>query len=379
MEKIVTSFGREVGSKPRMKHGLAIVLLFVLTLYRVHGESETFYVAAQPGILRGSIDSETGALAPLELAIAANDPHFLALSPTRPVLYATFKHSVGSFLIGPDQKITTLGEGDTGGKGTCHVAVDRSGRFVFAADYSSGTLASFAVSANGVVSDRVSLVQLRGSGPNPQRQDHSYAHSVYPDPENHFLYACDLGSDHIWIFKIDAKDGTLTPSDPPSAAVLPGSGPRHLAFGVGGKFVYVVSEMGGTVTVFARDAVTGGLTRIETVSTMPADTTIKDVWSAEIVVHLSGKWLYVSNRRDDTISVFALAPDGKATLIQHEPALVKTPRSFWLDPSGKWLVAAGEGDGRLSVLKVDPSTGKLSPTGQVATVKSPHCVLFDGK
>jgi 6-phosphogluconolactonase len=223
------------------------------------------------------------------------------------------------------------------------------------------------------------MIQLAGSGPNPKRQLGPHAHSIYTSPDDAFVYACDLGSDKVWIFKFDAGDGTLVPSDPPFARVPPGSGPRHLAFNPNGKFVYVSNEMGHDVTVFTRNASTGDLTVLETVGTLPAGTPEGNVTTAEIALHPSGKWLYVSNRGCDTISAFAVGEDGRIKLIQSVAAGVKFPRNFGLDASGQWMITAGQNDGRIAVLKVDPASGRLSATDQSAQVGSPVCVLFEGK
>jgi 6-phosphogluconolactonase len=118
------------------------------------------------------------------------------------------------------------------------------------------------------------------------------------------------------------------------------------------------------------------LTPIQNVSTLEPGTSDHGVTVAEIVVHPSGKWLYVSNRGCDTIAFFDIAEDGKLTLVQEVPSVVNFPRSFAIDATGKWMVTAGQKDNRIAVLKIDPETGELSATDQVAQVPTPVCVLF---
>jgi 6-phosphogluconolactonase len=100
------------------------------------------------------------------------------------------------------------------------------------------------------------------------------------------------------------------------------------------------------------------------------------VTTAEIFVHPTGKWLYVSSRGDDIVAVFAIGDDGKLTFVQSTPCLVKTPRGFGIDPSGKWLISAGQDGGGIAVLAIDPATGKLSPTKETAQVPAGVCILF---
>ncbi len=368
-----------------MKFFLRLVFFLVLGHAPAMAD-EQFYIgtmtdhSTSKGIYLGSLDAGTGKLGTLHLAIDVKNPNFLALSPDRKFLYAAISTSNGSavdaFAVQPGGPLVLLNERPSGGEGACHVAVDATGRNVFVANYSAGDIACFQTKPDGSLDTRTAFMTFTGSGPDPSRQKKPYAHSVYTDPENKFLYSCDLGSDSVWTFKFDSAHGTLTPNDPPAAKVPPGSGPRHLAFHPNGKFVYVANEMGHTIDVFARDAATGHLTSIQVVDTLSPGTSEEGVTVAEVVCHPSAKWLYVSNRGCETISQFSIGTDGKLTMVESVPSVVNFPRSFAIDPSGKWLIAAGQKDNRIAVLKIDPTTGNLTTTDQSAEVGTPVCVLF---
>jgi 6-phosphogluconolactonase len=360
-----------------------IALLFVLLLnHHTMADVTRFYIgtytdhSTSQGIYLCTIDTATGKLGPLTLAAKAKNPNFLALSSDHEFLFAALTNTVGSFQVRPDGTLNPLSEQPSGGGGPCYVRLDKTGHHVFVANYESGNIACFGVDPKGLIGERTALMQFTGSGPDPKRQKKPYAHSVYVDPKNKFVYSCDLGSDSVWIFKFDAVHGALVPSDPPAAKVPPGSGPRHLAFHPNGNFVYVVNEMGLSVTVFAREPDSGALTALETVSTLPSGTSAKGATTAEICCHPSGKWLYVSNRGFDTISVFTIAPNGRLSLLQNTSSVVKFPRNFAIDPTGRWLIAAGQKDNQIAVLKIDQATGQLTATDQSAAVDAPVCVLF---
>ncbi|MCE0523160.1 MAG: lactonase family protein [Methylacidiphilales bacterium] len=356
---------------------LRLTLLFCLLLgHCALAEVLPFYISTGKGIYRDTLDTGTGKLGTPTLAVAAVNSNFLALSPDNQFLFATLGDTVGSFQVQPDGTLKPLNEQPSGGGTPCHVSLDKTGHDVFVANYDGGNIASFAVDGQGRIGERTAFIQFTGSGPDPNRQTKSYAHSVYADPENKFVYSCDLGSDSVWIFKFDAGHGALVPADPPVAKVPPGSGPRHLAFHPGGKFVYVVSEMGISVTVFARDPSDGALTALQTVSALPRGTPAKNVNTAEIFCHPSGQWLYASLRGADKIAVFAIASDGRLKLIQNAFSVARFPRSFALDPTGQWLITAGQQDNRIALLRIDPASGLLTPTDQTAAVAAPVCVLF---
>jgi 6-phosphogluconolactonase len=177
------------------------------------------------------------------------------------------------------------------------------------------------------------------------------------------------------VYRFDAAKATLTPNDPPAASVAPGAGPRHIAFHPSGKFVYVINEIASTVTAFAYDGRRGTMSELGSVPTLPAD--FKGASStAEIEAHLSGKFLYGSNRGHDSIAIFAVGDDGNLRPLGHQSTQGKTPRGFGIDPTGAWLVAANQGSDTIVVFRIDPETGGLKPTGATVNVGSPVCVKF---
>ena len=330
------------------------------------------------GIQRGSLDTATGELKLLGLAAEAKNPSFLAVHPNGKFLYAAIEDSggaVGAFAVEKDGTLRLLNNESSRGAGNCHVSVDPSGKVVLAANYGSGSIACLPVREDGSVATASSAVQHTGKGPNASRQEGPHAHSIYANGD--FAYACDLGTDDVFVYRLDAVKGTLTPNDPPSGKVPPGSGPRHLAFHPKGGFAYTNNEMTCSVTTFAHDAKKGTLSAMQTLSTLPEGyaQSAKDS-TAEIFCHPNGRFLYVSNRGHDSIAVFAIGGDGKLTPVQNAPASVKEPRGFALSPDGGWLIAAGQNSNTLASHKVDPTTGKLTPAAQVADIGAPVCVVF---
>ena len=99
--------------------------------------------------------------------------------------------------------------------------------------------------------------------------------------------------------------------------------------------------------------------------------------TAEIAIHPSGKFLYVSNRGHDSISLFRIdEKSGKLTLKRVEPTHCQTPRHFAIAPSGERLYAAGQASGTVTAFTIDPITGKLSFTNNSIKVPKPVCIIF---
>jgi 6-phosphogluconolactonase len=345
-----------------------------------------FYVATNPGPKSKGIyvyhfDAKTGQLSSMRLATGLNS-EWIATDPMHRTLYAVGNSggphgSISSFSIDPKTgSLKFLNKADSGGRGPAHLEVDHTGKTLFVANYGSGSVASFAINADGSIGAKTGFDQHTGSGPNKDRQEGPHAHEAVLSPDNRFLFVPNLGSDQIKIYKFDAAKGTFAPNDPPFASVKAGLGPRHIVFGRGGKFAYVVCEMGSSVVVFSYGTAKGSLTPVQTISTLPADFTGIDN-SSEIGIGRSGRFLYASNRGHDSLTVFAIDPQkGTLTKVQTVPSQGKVPRNFAIDPTGKYMVVANQLSDQMVVFAIDQKDGQLKATGQVLDIALPVSTLF---
>ncbi|MBI3973761.1 MAG: beta-propeller fold lactonase family protein, partial [Chloroflexi bacterium] len=166
------------------------------------------------------------------------------------------------------------------------------------------------------------------------------------------------------------------PNDVPYAQVSSGAGCRHLSFHPSNRFVYVNNEIDSTLSAFAFDAARGACQIVQTVSTLPEDFAGTNS-TAQVVVHPSGKLVYVSNRGHDSVAIFAIDQDtGKLRFVGHEPTQGQTPRNFNVDPTGTFLLAANQASDTIVTFRIDQETGRLTPTGHVTENPTPVCVVF---
>ncbi len=350
----------------------------------------TYTGSTSKGIYGFRFDPKTGQFTSTGLVAELPNPAWLVTDPQHRFLYAATEMgpepgadnykkngAISSYSINPKTgALTFLNKVDAGGGGSCHLAVDKTGKMLFVANYGSGNVASFAIKADGSIGERTGFDQHTGSSVDPARQTGPHAHEVVLSPDNRFLFVPDLGMDQIKIYRVDAAKGTFSPNDPPFATVKAGLGPRHFTFGRGAKFAYAICEMGSSVVVFAYDPAKGALTPLQTISTLPSDFKGEDN-SAEIEVGRSGRFLYASNRGSDSITVFAIDPiKGTLTKVQVVPTQGKIPRNFAIDPTGKYLVAGNQKSDQMVVFDVDQNDGQLKPAGQVVDAPSPVSILF---
>jgi 6-phosphogluconolactonase len=338
------------------------------------------------GIFVAELNLASSVVSPPRLAAEAVDPSFLAIAPSHKYLYAVSEVSTlggqktgGVVAFAVDQatgRLTRLNEQASHGAGPSHLVVDKTGTNVLVANYEGGSAAVLPILEGGRLRSASSWTEFHCHGPNAERQEKSHAHSINLDPANRFAFVADLGCDAIHINRFDAATGSLRNNKPSSASLPPGSGPRHLAFHPTGRFVYVANELASTVNVFWYDADAGSLSSVQTISTLPPAFKETNTVS-EVVVHSSGKFVYVANRGHDSIAIFNVdVVTGRLTAAGHESTQGKTPRNFNIDPTGTFLLAANQDSDSVVVFRLDPATGKLKATGQTVKIRKPVCVRF---
>jgi 6-phosphogluconolactonase len=348
----------------------------------------TYTRAPSKGIYAYRFQGATGQVTPIGaggLVAETENPSFLAVHPNQRFVYAVNEvsryegneaGSVSAFSI--DRAAGTLkllNRVSSRGGSPCHLALDRSGKWLFAANYGGGSIAAFPVRDDGTLGEASAFFQHAGGSVDRARQTGPHAHETVVSPDNRFVLAVDLGLDRILTYPLDRAKG-LAPAGSRFAAVAPGSGPRHLAFRPDGRFAYVLHEMRSAVAAFRYEAGTGALTELQTLSTLPEGFTGQSS-GAEIATHPSGKFVYASNRGDDSVAIFRVDPDtGTLTSAGRVPTQGKTPRGFGIDPSGRFLVAANQNSGTLVVFRIDPTTGGLTASGTPIEVPSPVSVVF---
>ena len=325
-------------------------------------------------------------LNPLGLAAETPNPSFLTIDPKRRLLFAanetdTFDGkpagSVSSFSIDPETgKLKLLSQRSSMGPGPCQLVLDKSGKNLLVANYTGGSVAVLPVAGDGKLGEATAFIQHSGHSVNAERQKEPHAHCVTLDTANHFALVCDLGLDKVMIYKFDSTKGTLAPNDPPFVQVKAGAGPRHIVFRPDGRFAYVINELNSTITAFSYDPGAGRLTEIQTVSSLP-DYFDGPNTAAEISTTPSGKFLFASNRGNETVVLFSIDKEkGTLTWIEEQNTGGKKPRQFGIQPSGKHLVIANQDSDTLLVCRIDADNGRLKPSGVFADCPSPACAVF---
>jgi len=338
------------------------------------------------GIYAFQWDAEHGLVSAIHPVGATTNPSFLALHPSGRFLYAVNEDAPSSgtdhitaFAVGDansPEPLRAIGTVSSQGLAPCHLTVDSSGKWLFVANYLSGTIAVYPIQPDGRLAQASQTIQQKGSGPFAARQKSAHAHEVVLSPDGRFLLSADLGADRIFVYRFDATTGTLTPNSEPQVALPAGYGPRHLVFSNDTLTIYVVTELTPAVVTLRWNAQRGSMTQLGVTSTLPAADPVEP-GAAEIVLHPNGKFLYVSNRgHSNTIAIFHISRDGLPTPAGHVSSNGNQPRFFSIDPSGKFLIVANQGSGELVTFSIDQSSGALTRVGPAASVPAPVSFVF---
>jgi 6-phosphogluconolactonase len=354
-----------------------------------------------PGNGRGihifRVDRATGSLSPAGVYAMGTSPSCVVLNRSGTRLYsanemdrvgAERSGTVSSFAVDrTDGNLKLLNTVPSGGAGPTYIALHRSGRFLFVANYFGGSVAVLPILEDGrlgpatdVKIDAGQIGPTRAANAPPgsfalSGHDRTHAHMIEADPSGNFVLHVDLALDKIFVWKFDASRGLLSPGDTPVVSLPPGDGPRHFHFHPNGHWLYSLQEEGSNIVLFDYDATTGRLSARQTISSLPPGFAGSNFCS-EILVSADGRFVYAGNRLHDSLGIFAVATDGTLKFVGEEWTHGNYPRSFAFDPTGRFLYCCNQRGDNLAVFRVDRNTGSLAFTGQYVPVGNPSSIIF---
>ena len=244
----------------------------------------------------------------------------------------------------------------------CWIGTDRTERWLLSAAYAASLVSVSAVGADGRVNEAAQVLPTAAN-----------AHCIRTDPSNRFAYAACLGGGVVMQWHFDAGSGRLAPNAVPAWVARSGSGPRHLAFHPTAPVAYLIGELDAGIDVLAIDERRGTLASIQTVSAWPKGGEGAP-WAADIHVTPCGRFVHACERRTSTLASFEVdAASGRLTPTG-TVATEAQPRGFAHSPCGRYLFAAGQASHWLSRYAVHAETGTLAWLGTQPVGTNPNWV-----
>ncbi len=336
-------------------------------------------VAKSTGIQIYQMNPDSGSLKFVGVSSNTDNPSYLTIHPSKKWLLAvneSWPGKITSFKIDTTNiSLVEINSVASSGNSPCYISIDKTGKYAMAANYSSGSFASFGIGVDGTLTEVLSVLHGKGKSTNAIRQEGPHAHMIDQDTSIGFVYATDLGIDKVHTISLDTTTGKLKLLT--SLKSEAGAGPRHFAVHPAKHMLYVLHELKGIIEVSTIKTADGSLQKIQSISSAPAVSAVYP-GSADIHITADGRFLYVSNRGElNNIAIFAVnQTDGTLQLIKHVACGGTAPRNFAIDPTGKFLLVANMDSNNIVVFKIDPTTGDLISTGIDITVPKPVCVKF---
>lgn len=331
------------------------------------------------GIYILDFDPVEGTLTYLD-CVQVNNPAYLAISKKGDFLFALEEKpiegspKVRAFHVNKSndgQPLVLINEQELPASFACHLALSKREDHLIVGGYMSGNVLVYPVTAEGHIKDYTHNIVHKGSGPNKLRQEAPHVHFISPGDSGQF-YAVDLGLDKVKSYRFTDDQVQEQPGE--CIQVHPGAGPRHMVISPPGKHAFVFSELDAKIHSYRKNG--QRFEPLESATTLPAG--FEGVPSgAAIRMHPNGKFIYVSNRGYDGITIFHFDEENEEmSLMGFVPSGGKTPRDMNIDPTGNWLICANQDSDNLVVFRIDRKTGQLSPVGTNEAVKTPSCVVF---
>jgi 6-phosphogluconolactonase len=357
---------------------ITVVLISNCTL--TSEENNTFYVGTytnkeSKGIYKFSISKE-GMFNKIGLVAATNNPSFLAKSKDFKTLFAVDEANengtgfIKSYKIENDS-LTLISTSKSGGAHPCFVTINNKNQ-VLVANYSGGNVGLLKAKETGELSELLSVQQHTGKG-TTERQEAPHAHSTWFHPLKNEVISVDLGTNQLWFSTIDTNKNELLFTNQQTLKMAEGAGPRHLTFHPNNKWIYVLNELNNTVSLIKEKEENYYVD--SSISTLPKEFTAYSK-AADIHITTDGKFLYASNRGDNSIVIYNVnSEDGTLKTIGYQSVLGKSPRNFSFSPKEDFLLVANQDTDNIVSFKRDLETGKLTFVDEVS-ISQPVCILF---
>jgi 6-phosphogluconolactonase len=338
-----------------------------------------FVKPGEKGLSQFEFNSRTGDLKLIRESDVGPNPSYFCYSGEKGLMYVlnevmtfngTFGGGLTTFKYDPEGGLLEkMNEILIPHGGPCYISISSDTGYLFVANYPNGSVAVIKLDNYGIPEAITDTILYLKSEP-----DASHAHMILNDPAGKRVYVTDLGLDRILTYDFESSTGKLDLIENGIAEVPKGSGPRHFTFNADGSKLYVINELGSKMMVFNVDE-NGVLELLQTLPTTREGFELNN-YCADIHIGKNGKYLYGSNRGENTIVTFKIGFDGLLSLAGHDTCGGDWPRNFVIDPSGRFLLVGNQKSDEISVFKIDKATGL--PKGPAKNFKSvaPACLKF---
>ncbi|NME81929.1 lactonase family protein [Clostridium sp. SM-530-WT-3G] len=336
----------------------------------------TYTDKGSEGIYRINFNANNKTIEKFNLAYKIKDPTYFAIDRERHILYSTCRidgeAGVSSFKYWPEQdSLNFINYNISEKKQPCHLSIDSNKQLLITSNYHENKMIVYNT-LEGIILNYPKTFSHEGKSINHERQDMPHIHSSILTKDNKYILSVDLGIDKIIVYELDGSE--LNQINDLTFKFPDGTGPRHIVCSNSQNY-YVISELTSEIFVLkykpSEESLFDNIQIIS--STSPEYNGIKS--GAAIRIHPSNKFLYTSDRGNNSINLFSILPDGKLNYLNSFSCEGDSPRDFNIDPSGNFLFCANEKSNNVSIFSIGKGNGMLNfITSQ--EVNSPTAIEF---
>lgn len=329
----------------------------------------------QYGIKIYDVDMEGGRLVP-KAQVAITNSSYITISHSGKYLYSITDFGIEAYKIEADGSLKEINRGTINGMRGCYISTDYEDRYIFVAGYHDGKVTALRLRSDGGVGEITDEIYHKGLGSIAERNFRPHINCVKMSRDNKYLFAADLGMDHVNVYRVDYTTGKLKLVDIIRSELE--SAPRHLKFSKDGRFLYIVHELKNYIDVYSYTDINNNpeFEKIQTISTL---NDYHASLSAASALNLSADCHYMlsTNAGDNSVIVYDIDEEtGLLSKIFCLPVSGDYPKDASLFPDNKHLVSLNHETDTMTFFKVDLERGLLIMNGKELKVDKPNCIIF---
>src|SRR5262249_33008764 len=187
------------------------------------------------------------------------------------------------------------------------------------------------------------------------------------DSGKSYVYVTNNDVSSISIFRVVASAGAL---EPMRTLATPGGGATYCEVHPSGRYMFVSAQVANTLSSYAIDP-------DGTLSLVSGSTVSTGANPHNLAMGPEGRFLYVANTSSDSVSAFAVRTDGTLAEIAGSPfATGHVPYDVKVSGSGRYAYVTNRDSEDISIFAVDANSGTLTPIAQkpfAIGCKTPPC------
>ncbi|QCI19856.1 MAG: 6-phosphogluconolactonase [Buchnera aphidicola (Brevicoryne brassicae)] len=246
-----------------------------------------------------------------------------------------------------------------------YISFDKTNKFVFCSSYHSNCVSVSPLNKYGIPKNPIQIVyNIKG------------CHAARVNDKYNILFVMSLKEDSIYLYDL-TNFGILKSTEQKLVKTKEKSGPRHIVFHPNQDFVYTINELNGTIDVWKIEKINNivNIQNIQNVNILNKNVRSSEIyWSSDIHITSCGRFLYVSDRLFNIISLFHVNKNNTITFIKIYKT-VEQPRSFCIDCSNSYLIVAGEKNNTCAIYSISKNTGELKILNIYNTSEGPSWIL----